>query len=53
MSPRLNYSEAAKYLSFTAPRSRRFRRDMLDLFLTNRDVAMRLFHQEREKTHGR
>ncbi len=31
--------------------SRRFRRDMLDLFLTNRDVAMRKFRLERN-THG-
>ena len=28
------------------PRSRRFRRDMLDSWLTNRDAAMRKFHNE-------
>lgn len=34
-------------------RQRRFRRDMLDLFLTNPDAAMRKFRLERSKTHGR
>ena len=34
------------------PRMRRFRRDMLDLFVTDRDAAMRKFHLERNK-HGR
>ena len=33
------------------PRVRRFRRDMLDLFLTDPDAAMRLFRAERN-THG-
>lgn len=33
------------------PRLRRFRRDMLDLFLTNPDAAMRKFRAERN-THG-
>ena len=33
-------------------RSRRFRRDMLDLWLTNRDVAMRRFRLEMERAHG-
>ncbi|MCP4599092.1 MAG: helix-turn-helix domain-containing protein [Proteobacteria bacterium] len=32
-------------------RSRRFRQDMLDSFLTNRDMAMRKFRLERN-THG-
>ena len=32
-------------------RSRRFRRDMLDLFLTDHDVAMRKFRLERN-SHG-
>jgi excisionase family DNA binding protein len=36
---------------FGPPRSRRFRRDLLDLFLTNRDLAMRRFLAER-KAHG-
>ena len=34
------------------PRSRRFRRDMVDLYLTDRDAAMRKFRLERSKTHG-
>jgi hypothetical protein len=34
------------------PRSRRFRRDMLDLFLTNRDLAMRKFRAERDEQNG-
>jgi excisionase family DNA binding protein len=34
------------------PRSRRFRRDVLDLFLTNRDAAMRRFRLERQAHHG-
>lgn len=34
-------------------RSRRFRRAMLDLYLTDRDAAMRKFRLERSKTHGR
>ena len=34
------------------PRSRRFRRDMLDLFLTDRDAAMRKFRAEREAQRG-
>ncbi len=33
------------------PRSRRFRRDMLDLFLTDPDLAMRRFRSERSR-HG-
>ena len=33
------------------PRVRRFRRDMLDLFLTDPDAAMRSFHAERN-AHG-
>jgi len=35
------------------PRVRRFRRDMLDLFLTNPDMAMRKFLAERNEPHGR
>ena len=34
-------------------RVRRFRRDMLDLFLTNPDAAMRKFRLERNEPHGR
>ncbi len=33
------------------PRVRRFRQDMLDLFLTDPDAAMRRFHAERNR-HG-
>jgi excisionase family DNA binding protein len=34
------------------PRSRRFRKDMLDSWLTDRGAAMRLFRLEMERTHG-
>ena len=34
-------------------RVRRFRRDMLDLFLTNPDAAMRTFWSERNEPYGR
>ncbi len=34
-------------------RVRRFRRDMLDLFLTNPDAAMRKFRLERNEPHDR
>ena len=37
---------------FGESRSRRFRRDMLDLYLTNRDAAMRKFRLERSLHHG-
>ena len=33
-------------------RSRRFRRDMLDYFLTDRDAAMRKFWLDRNTHHG-
>lgn len=35
------------------PRVRRFRRDMLDLYLTNPNMAMRKFLSERNEPHGR
>jgi excisionase family DNA binding protein len=35
------------------PRVRRFRRDMLDLHLTNPNMAMREFRSERNELHGR
>ena len=35
------------------PRVRRFRRDMLDLYLTNPDMAMRTFLAERTEPYGR
>jgi excisionase family DNA binding protein len=34
------------------PRSRRFRKEWLDLFVTNRDLAMRKFRAERDAHHG-
>ncbi|MFW2390181.1 MAG: helix-turn-helix domain-containing protein [Polyangiales bacterium] len=34
------------------PRVRRFRRDMLDLYLTNPDAAMRKFRLGRNEPHG-
>ena len=37
---------------YDGARSRRFRRDMLDLWLTNRDAAMRKFSAERQAHHG-
>jgi excisionase family DNA binding protein len=37
---------------YGSPRSRRFRRDVLDQFLTNRDAAMRKFRLERQAHHG-
>jgi excisionase family DNA binding protein len=38
---------------FGRRRSVRFRRDLLDLFLTNQDMAMRKFRLERNKPDGR
>ena len=35
------------------PRVRRFRRDVLDEYLTNPDAAMRKFRLERNEPHGR
>ncbi|MCK9463249.1 MAG: helix-turn-helix domain-containing protein [Proteobacteria bacterium] len=37
---------------YGGPRSRKFRRDMLDLWMTDRDAAMRKFRLEREAHHG-
>ena len=48
-----NQVSAGRIPVYGRPRSRRFRRDMLDLFLTNPDAAMRKFHLERSNTHGR
>ena len=47
-----NLVSAGKVPVYGKPRMRRFRRDMLDLFVTDRDAAMRKFHLERNK-HGR
>jgi excisionase family DNA binding protein len=46
-----NLVSAGQIPVYGKQRVRRFRRDMLDLFLTNPDVAMRKFRQERN-THG-
>jgi excisionase family DNA binding protein len=48
-----NLVSAGQIPVYGPPRSRRFRVDMLDMFLTDRDAAMRRFHLERRNTHGR
>ena len=48
-----NLVSAGRIPVFGPQRSRRFRRDLLDLFLTNRDMAMRKFRLERNKPDGR
>ena len=51
-SPRgRNLVSAGQIPVYGKPRVRRFRRDMLDLFLTNPDAAMRKFRAERN-SHG-
>jgi excisionase family DNA binding protein len=46
-----NLVSAGQIPVYGKPRVRRFRRDMLDQFLTDPDAAMRQFHAERN-THG-
>ena len=46
-----NLVSAGQIPVYGRQRVRRFRRDMLDLFLTDPDVAMRKFRQERN-AHG-
>jgi excisionase family DNA binding protein len=46
-----NLVSAGQIPVYGKPRRRRFRRDMLDLFLTDPDAAMRRFRAERN-THG-
>ena len=46
-----NLVSAGEIPVYGKPRTRRFRRDMLDLFLTNPDAAMRKFRLERNE-HG-
>ncbi len=46
-----NLVSAGQVPVYGKPRVRRFRRDMLDRFLTDPDAAMRQFHAERN-THG-
>lgn len=48
-----NLVSAGRIPVYGRPRVRRFRRDMLDLYLTNPDMAMRKFLSERNDTHGR
>jgi len=48
-----NLVSAGQIPVYGKPRSRRFRRDVIDLYLTDRDAAMRKFRLERSKTHGR
>ena len=46
-----NLVSADRIPVYGPPRSRRFRRDMLDLYLADREVAMRKFLLERD-AHG-
>jgi excisionase family DNA binding protein len=46
-----NLVSAGQIPAYGKPRVRRFRRDMLDLFLTDPDAAMRTFRAERNG-HG-
>ena len=48
-----NLVSARQIPVYGRPRVRRFRRDMLDLYLTNPDMAMRKFLSERNEPHGR
>jgi len=48
-----NLVSAGRIPVYGRSRVRRFRRDMLDLFLTNPNMAMREFLSERNAPHGR
>ena len=48
-----NLVSAGQIPVYGRPRVRRFRRDMLDLYLTNPNMAMRKFLSERNEPHGR
>jgi excisionase family DNA binding protein len=48
-----NLVSARQIPVYGRPRVRRFRRDMLDLYLTNPDMAMRRFSAEGNSSHGR
>jgi hypothetical protein len=48
-----NLVSAGQIPVYGRPRVRRFRLDMLDLFLTNPDAAMRKFRLERNEPHDR
>jgi excisionase family DNA binding protein len=44
-----NLVSAGRIPVYGRARVRRFRRDMLDLYLTNPDIAMREYHSERDR----
>ena len=48
-----NLVSAGQIPVYGTARRRRFRRDMLDAFLTDPDMAMRRFLAERNSPHGR
>jgi excisionase family DNA binding protein len=48
-----NLVSAGKIPVYGRPRSRRFRRDMLDLYMTDPNMAMRKFRAERKRPHDR
>ena len=48
-----NLVSAGQIPVYGRARVRRFRRDMLDLYLTNPDMAMRTFLAERNEPYGR
>jgi len=48
-----NLVSAGRIPVYGRPRSRRFRRDMLDLYLTDPNMAMRKFRAERKRPHDR
>ncbi len=47
-----NLVSAGRFPVYGPPRSRRFRQNMLDLYLENPGAAMRKFSEERRTTHG-
>ena len=48
-----NLASAGRIPVYGRPRVRRFRRDMLDLYLTDPNMAMRKFRAERNRPHDR
>ncbi|MBW1905939.1 MAG: helix-turn-helix domain-containing protein [Deltaproteobacteria bacterium] len=48
-----NLVSAGQIPVYGRPRVRRFRRDMLDLYLTDPNMAMRKFRAERKRPHDR
>ena len=47
-----NLVSAGKIPVYGKPRVRRFRQDVLDMFLADPDAAMRKFRVERNRAHG-